>query len=114
MRLISDSAHTADQEACPDCGLAYVRDSPSDQRLHADIHDEVVNGASAPLVDVQRIVKKYAEFEILWRNQIWSFVYAKAKNVPIEFHGQFGYGDVWTCTAIDADTKLGHTASRAH
>ena len=65
MRLISDSAHTADQEACPDCGLAYVRDSPSDQRLHADIHDEVVNGASAPLVDVQRIVKKYAEFEIL-------------------------------------------------
>ena len=47
MRLISDSAHTADQEACPDCGLAYVHDSPSDQRLHADIHDEVVNGASA-------------------------------------------------------------------
>ncbi len=65
MRLISDSAHTADPEACPDCGLAYVHDSPSDQRLHADIHDEMVNGASAPLVDVQRIVKKYAEFEIL-------------------------------------------------
>ncbi len=43
MRLIIDSAHTADQEACPDCGLAYVHDSPSDQRLHADIHDEVVN-----------------------------------------------------------------------
>src|SRR5712692_9837808 len=65
MRLISDSAHTADQEACPDCGLAYVHHSPSDQRLHADIHDEVVNGASAPLGDVQRIVKEYAQFEIL-------------------------------------------------
>ena len=39
-------------------------------------------------------------------DQIWSFVYAKAKNVPAEFQGQFGYGDVWTWTAIDADTKL--------
>src|SRR5260370_42366912 len=65
MRLISASAHPADPEACPDCGLAYVHDSPSDQRLHADIHDEMVNGASAPLVDVQSIVKTYAAFEIL-------------------------------------------------
>ena len=39
-------------------------------------------------------------------DEIWSFVYAKAKNVPAEFRGQFGYGDVWTWTAIDADTKL--------
>ena len=39
-------------------------------------------------------------------DEIWSFVYAKAKNVPAEFQGQFGYGDVWTWTAIDADTKL--------
>lgn len=39
-------------------------------------------------------------------DEIWSFVYAKAKNVPAEYQGQFGYGDVWTWTAIDADTKL--------
>jgi hypothetical protein len=39
-------------------------------------------------------------------DEIWSFVYAKAKNVPAEFQGQFSYGDVWTWTAIDADTKL--------
>lgn len=39
-------------------------------------------------------------------DEIWSFVYAKAKNVPAEKAGQFGYGDVWTFTAIDADTKL--------
>ena len=39
-------------------------------------------------------------------DEIWSFVYAKAKNVPAEKQGQFGYGDVWTWTAIDADTKL--------
>jgi IS1 family transposase len=39
-------------------------------------------------------------------DEIWSFVYAKAKNVPAEMRGTFGVGDVWTFTAIDADTKL--------
>ncbi|MFC1944847.1 IS1 family transposase [Chloroflexota bacterium] len=39
-------------------------------------------------------------------DEIWSFVYSKAKNVPDAHEGEFGYGDVWTFTAIDADTKL--------
>jgi len=39
-------------------------------------------------------------------DEIWAFVYAKQKNIPAEKRGQFGYGDVWTWTAIDADTKL--------
>ena len=39
-------------------------------------------------------------------DEIWSFVYAKAKNVPAEKAGEFGVGDVWTWTAIDAETKL--------
>lgn len=39
-------------------------------------------------------------------DEIWSFCYAKQKNVPSEYKGQFGYGDVWTWTAICADTKL--------
>jgi IS1 family transposase len=39
-------------------------------------------------------------------DEIWSFVYSKAKNVPAEKRGQFGYGDVWTWTANDADTKV--------
>jgi len=39
-------------------------------------------------------------------DEIWSFCYAKAKNVPEDKKGQFGYGDVWTWTAICADTKL--------
>ena len=39
-------------------------------------------------------------------DEIWSFVYAKQKNVPEEMKGQFGVGDVWTWTAIDADSKL--------
>lgn len=39
-------------------------------------------------------------------DEIWSFVYAKEKNVPEEKRGQFGFGDVSTWVAIDADTKL--------
>ncbi|MDR4494238.1 MAG: IS1 family transposase [Nitrospirales bacterium] len=39
-------------------------------------------------------------------DEIWSFCYAKEKNVPDEYKGQFGFGDVWTWTAICADTKL--------
>ena len=39
-------------------------------------------------------------------DEIWQFVYAKQKNVPAEKKGQFGYGDVWTWVAIDAETKL--------
>ncbi len=39
-------------------------------------------------------------------DEIWSFVYAKEKNVPGSLKGQFGYGDVYTWTAIDAQTKL--------
>lgn len=39
-------------------------------------------------------------------DEIWAFCYAKSKNVPAAMKGTFGYGDVWTFTAIDADTKL--------
>jgi IS1 family transposase len=39
-------------------------------------------------------------------DEIWSFCYAKEKNVPTDKCGQFGFGDVWTWTALCADTKL--------
>ncbi len=39
-------------------------------------------------------------------DEIWAFCYAKEKNVPKAKKGQFGYGDVWTFTAIDAESKL--------
>lgn len=55
-------------------------------------------------------------------DEIWSFVGMKQKNVPEELDGVFGLGDVYTWTAIDADTKLipcwhvgtrGETSARA-
>ena len=39
-------------------------------------------------------------------DEIWSFTYAKQKNVPAAKAAPDGAGDTWTWTAIDADSKL--------
>ena len=39
-------------------------------------------------------------------DEVWSFVGCKEKNVPEEVKGVFGIGDVYTWTAVCADTKL--------
>lgn len=39
-------------------------------------------------------------------DEIWSFCYSKEKNVAPADKGVLGHGDVWTYTALDADTKL--------
>src|SRR5947209_3402922 len=39
-------------------------------------------------------------------DEIWSFVYAKEKNVRGAKAAPPGAGDVWTWTALDADSKL--------
>jgi len=55
------------------------------------IHDETVRGVKASRIQC---------------DEIWSFCYAKAKNVAAAKDAPDGAGDVWTWTAIDADTKL--------
>lgn len=44
--------------------------------------------------------------KVVETDEIWAYCYSKQKNVPEEFNGTYGYGDVWTFTAICADTKL--------
>ena len=65
------------------------------------------------LIDVGKVCSEYQNKAFrnlpckkLQCDEIWSFCYAKQKNVPDEHKDEFGYGDVWTWTAIDADTKL--------
>jgi IS1 family transposase len=65
------------------------------------------------LVDAGRACVEYQDKALrnltckrLQCDEIWSFCYSKQKNVPQEHKGEFGYGDVWTWTAICADTKL--------
>lgn len=39
-------------------------------------------------------------------DEVWSFCYAKDKNLPPEMRGRRDVGSVWTWTALDADSKL--------
>jgi IS1 family transposase len=65
------------------------------------------------LVDIGTACKKYQDVTLrnltckrIQCDEVWSFCYAKAKNLPEKKQGEYGFGDVWTWTAIDADTKL--------
>lgn len=60
-------------------------------RASLAFHDERVRGLKSQRVQC---------------DEIWSFVYAKNKNVVDAKAPPKGAGDVWTWTAIDADTKL--------
>ncbi len=57
--------------------------------------------------DYQSLTMRNLPCKRIQVDEIWSFCYAKQKNVPQEHQGEFGYGDVWTLVAIDADTKPG-------
>ena len=39
-------------------------------------------------------------------DEIWSFCYAKERNLPKRLKGRRGFGDVWTWVALDADSKF--------
>lgn len=57
----------------------------------AAYHDQHVRNVKAARVQV---------------DEIWSFTYAKQKNVPTAKGAPEGAGDTWTWTALEADTKL--------
>jgi IS1 family transposase len=57
----------------------------------AAFHDVTVRGITAKSIQA---------------DEIWSFSYAKQKNVKFAKAALEGAGDVWTWTAIDADSKL--------
>jgi IS1 family transposase len=67
---------------------------------------KLLREVGAACLDYQDKAMHNLSCKTLQCDEIWSFVYAKNKNVPEEHNGEFGYGDVWTFTAIDADTKL--------
>ena len=74
------------------------------KRLLADVgkacmayHDEHVRKVDAMRVQV---------------DEIWSFTYAKQRNVGTAKTAPEGAGDTWTWTAIDADTQADHLLSR--
>lgn len=82
-------------------------------RSTSRLTDCSINTVTKLLIDVGVACAKYQDKTLrnlpckrLQCDEIWSFVYSKQKNVPEEKRGQFGVGDVWTWTAIDADTTF--------
>lgn len=79
-------------------------------RATARLMDCSLNTVTKLLVDVGMACAEYQNKTLVnlpckrvQCDEIWSFVGAKQKNVK---QGAAGYGDVWTWTAICADTKL--------
>lgn len=82
-------------------------------RATSRLADVSINTVTKLLVDAGTACAEYQDKTLrnlpckrIQCDEIWSFVYSKQKNVPEEKRGEFGVGDVWTWTAIDADTKL--------
>jgi IS1 family transposase len=82
-------------------------------RATSRLADVSINTVTKLLVDVGAACEEYQDQTLrnlkcrrIQCDEIWSFVYAKQKNVPESMAGMFGVGDVWTWVAIDPDTKL--------
>lgn len=74
------------------------------------IADVSINTITKLLVDIGRACWEFHDSTVvnvksnrIQCDEIWSFVYSKEKNKP---EGIENAGDIWTWTAIDADTKL--------
>src|SRR4051812_3714643 len=72
-----------------------------------------INTVTKLLVDAGRTCAEFHDRNVrkvqpthLQCDEIWNFCYAKKKNVPGAKAAPEGAGDVWTWTAIDADSKL--------
>ena len=81
-------------------------------RATSRMADVSINTVTKLLVDVGTAAAEFHDRAVrnvrcaaLQCDEIWCFVGAKAKNVTPE-QKAMGWGDVWTWTAIDADTKL--------
>jgi IS1 family transposase len=82
----------------------------SSLRATSRVCDVSINTVTKLLVDVGRACEKFHNETVrnvtskrVQCDEIWSFVYAKEKNKPEDMEN---VGDVWTWTAIDADSKL--------
>jgi len=68
--------------------------------------DKLLRDAGSACLEYQDRVLRDLPCKRVQCDEIWSFVYAKQKNVEGALAAPEDAGDVWTWTAIDADTKL--------
>lgn len=82
-------------------------------RATSRLADVSINTVTKLLVDLGTACQEYHDENVknvkakrIQCDEIWSFVYAKEKNLPEHLQGKFGLGSVWTWVAIDSDSKL--------
>jgi len=82
-------------------------------RSTARITDTAINTVVKLLRDVGAACARYQDeylrdlpCNLIQCDEVWSFCYAKQKNVPEYMQDKAGVGDVWTWVALDAETKL--------
>ena len=67
---------------------------------------KLVPEIGAACADYQDKALRNLPSKLIQCDEIWSFCYAKDKNVPADKRGELGFGDVWTWVAIDPETKV--------
>lgn len=82
-------------------------------RATSRVADASINTVTKLLVDAGKACAEYQDKTLrnlpckrVQVDEIWAFVYAKAKNAPEDMKVAGQAGDIWTWTAICADTKL--------
>jgi len=82
-------------------------------RAIARIEDVSINTVSKLLVDAGLVCARFHDKRVrgvkaarVQCDEIWSFTYAKAKNIPTAKAAPERAGDTWTWTALDRDSKL--------
>jgi IS1 family transposase len=68
--------------------------------------DKLLGDAGAACAEIHDRAVRNVKSRRVQCDEIWSFVHAKAKNVPTAKKAPEGAGDIWTWTAFDADNKL--------
>ncbi len=72
-----------------------------------------INTVTKLLIDIGTTCQKYHDENVhglttkrVQCDEIWSFCYAKDKNLPKNLQGKFGLGSIWTWVALDSDSKF--------
>jgi len=82
-------------------------------RATSRLADASINTVTKLLIDIGEACQRYHDEHVqnvkskrVQCDEIWSFIYAKDKNLPEKFQGKYGMGSIWTWVALDSDSKL--------
>jgi hypothetical protein len=85
----------------------------SSMRSTARVADVSINTVAKLLADAGKACMAFHDAQVrgvearrIQVDEIWSFTYAKQRNVPTAKAAPAAAGDTWTWTAIDAESKL--------